>query len=145
MIVEAQSSTFSLDPVNGFTQAADVFEYSLEDGVISVDVQAPGTSFQATIPLPENPRRRASTLDWTEANNLIYWRNGVADKIYYNGLVYDTKVIKVPNRTVSISDGTVWAQYVQRLDQVLVFENELDFIASPWNNLNQLEEEVGAP
>jgi hypothetical protein len=145
MIVDAQSTSPSLDPVNGFTEAADVFEYSLEDGVISVNVQEPGTSFQATIPLPEKPRRRATTLDWTEANNLIYWGNGVADKIYYSGLVYDTKVIKVPKRTVSISNDTVWAPYLQRLDQVIVFENRLDFIASPWNNLNQLEEEAAAP
>ena len=27
-------------------------------------------------------------LDWIEANNNIYWGNGVADWIYYNGLVY---------------------------------------------------------
>lgn len=145
MVVEAQSSTFSVDPVNGPTQAANLFEYGVEDGVIRVDVQAPGTSFQATIPLPEKLRRRATTLDWAEANNLIYWRNGVADKIYYNGRVYDSKMIKVPNRDVTISDGSFWARYILRLDQALVFENPLDFIASPWNNLNQLEGEVGAP
>ena len=145
MVVEAQSSTFSLDPVNGPTSAADVFEYRVEDGVIRVDIQAPGTSFQATIPLPEKPRRRAATLDWAEANTLVYWPNGVADKIYYNGRVYDEGMIKVPNRDVTISDGTTWAQYAPKLDQVLVFETPLDFVASPWNNLNQLEQEVGAP
>ncbi|MGI9592156.1 MAG: hypothetical protein ACR2P8_12360 [Myxococcota bacterium] len=142
MIVEAQSSTPSLDPVDLFTTPADVFEYTLEDGVLSVDVQAPGTSFQATIPLPEKPRRRATALEWAEANNLIYWRNGVADKIYYNGLVYDTKMARVPKRTVTISDDTKWAPFI-RLAEVLVFENPLEFIASPWNNLNQLQEELG--
>ena len=141
MVIEAQSSTPSLDPVDLFTQPADVFEYALEDGVIRVDVQAEGTSFQATIPLGGRLRRRATTLDWTEANKFVYWRNGVADKIYFNGLVYDTQMLEVPKHTVSISDGTVWAPYL-RLDQVLVFENPLEFIASPWNNLNQLEAEA---
>jgi hypothetical protein len=141
MIVEAQSDAISLDPVNGFTQPADVFEYTLEDGILSVDVQAAGTSFQATIPLPEDPQRRRTTLSWAEANNLIYWGNGVADKIYYNSLVYEPPVIRVPKESVTISDGTVWAEHL-RLDQVLVYENELEFIASPWNNLNQLEEEL---
>jgi hypothetical protein len=144
MVLEAQSDSFSLDPVNLFTQPADVFEYAVEDGVIRVDVQAPGTSFQATIPLPQRPRYRATTLEWAEANNLIYWGNGVADKIYYNGLTYDTQVRRVPNRTVTISDDTAWAEYL-RLAQVLVYQNELEFIASPWNNLNQLEEEAAAP
>jgi len=144
MVIEAQSDAVSLDPVNGFTEPADVFEYALEDGVISVDVQAPGTSFQATIRLPEKPRRRATALEWAEANNLIYWGNGVADKIYYNGLAYNKKMALVPPRRVSISDGTAWAPYI-RLVEVLVFENPLEFIASPWNNLNQLEEEIGTP
>jgi hypothetical protein len=143
MILEAQSDSPSLDPVDLFTAPADVFEYGLADGVIRVDIQAPGTSFQATIPLPERPRRRTTTLDWTEANNLIYWRNGVADKIYYNGLVYATKMIQVPERTVLISDHTAWAPYL-RLAQVLLFENPLEFIASPWNNLDQLAEEGAA-
>jgi hypothetical protein len=158
MVVEAQTSTFSLDSVNGFTTKADTFEYGLQNGVISVDVQceaggtpfclpegAPDTSFQATIPLPQKPRLVATTLDWTEANNLIYWGNGVADKIYYSGLVYDTKMIQVPVRQVSISDDTKWAPFYLRLAQVLVFQNPLEFIASPWNNLNQLEDEIGAP
>ena len=66
----------------------------------------------------------------------------MADKIYYSGLVYDTKMINVPKRTVTISDGTKWAPFIH-LAEVLVFENPLEFIASPWNNLNQLQEEVG--
>ena len=70
---------------------------------------SPGTSFQATIPLPASPQHLATTLSWAEANNIIYWRNGVADKIYYSGLIYDFPVVQVPEQTVSISDGTVWA------------------------------------
>jgi hypothetical protein len=158
MVVEAQTSTFSLDSVNWFTTAADPYEYVLENGVIRFDVRCeaggspyclpegePDSSFHATIPLPETPRLVDTTLDWTEANTLIYWGNGVADKIYYNGLVYDTKMISVPVRQVSISDGTRWAPFYLRLAQVLVFQNQLEFLASPWNNLNQLEDEIGAP
>lgn len=138
MILEAQSSSFSLDPVNEFTDPADVFEYVVDEGVVSVDVQAPGTSFQATFPLPETPQLLATTLSWAEANSIIYWRNGVADKIYFNGLIYDLPVAEVPTQSVSLSDGTVWAPYL-RLHQVLVYQNQLEFIASPWNNLNRLE------
>jgi len=144
MVVEAQSNAVSLDSVNGFTLPADVFVYEVVNDVINVDVQAPGVSFQATIPLPEEPSRRATAPEWIEANNLIYWGNGVADKIYYTGLVYDEEMAQVPKETVSVTDGSAWAPYI-RLDEVLVFENPLDFIASPWNNLDQLEEEIGTP
>jgi hypothetical protein len=144
MILEAQSDAVSLDAVNGFTLPADVFVYEVENDVIRIDVQAPGVSFQATIPLPAEPSRRNTDPEWTEANNLIYWRNGVADKIYYSGLVYDTEMMQVPKETVSITDGTEWAPFI-RLDEVLVFENPLNFVASPWNNLDQLEEEIGTP
>lgn len=109
-----------------------------------VKLQSPGTSFQAAIPLPEKPKRRSTSLAWTEANNLIYGRNGVADRIYYNGLVYDTKMIEVTTEGVSVADATRWAPFL-RLDHVLVFENRLEFIASPWNNLNQLEAEAAGP
>ena len=95
MIVEAQSDSPSLDPVNGFTIPADVFVYGVDEGVISVyvqvvqddDTQTPGMSFQATFPLPENPQFLSTTLSWAEANSIIYWGNGVADKIYFNGLI----------------------------------------------------------
>jgi hypothetical protein len=59
--------------------------------------------------------------------------------------VYDTKMLEVPKSQVSISDGTFWAQFYRGLKQVLVFENQLEFLVSPWNNLNQLEDEIGAP
>jgi hypothetical protein len=144
MVLEAQSDAPSLDSVNGFTLPADVFVYEVVNDVINLDVQAPGVSFQATIPLPENPARRDTAPEWIEANNLIYWGNGVADKIYYTGLVYDEPMAQVPLETVSITDGTEWAPFLV-LDEVLVFENRLDFIASPWNNLDQLEEEIGTP
>lgn len=144
MILEAQSSTLSLDPVDQFTDPADVFVYTLDGDQLQIDVQAPGTSFQATIDLPAEPDEVETTLSWAEANNIIYWRNGVADKIYYSGLIYDTPVTSVPLSAISITDGTEWAGYLQ-LREALVYQNQLEFIASPWNNLNPLEKEVPSP
>jgi len=142
MILEAQSSLGSLDPVDEFTDPATVFVYQAVGGVVTIDVQAPGTSFQCTFPLPASPTLLDTTLEWAEANNLIYWRNGVADKIYYNGLIYDRPVGEVPLATVSYTDATKWAPYLQ-LHEVVFYENPLEFIASPWNNLNTLVPDLG--
>ena len=68
----------------------------------------------------------------------------VLDKAYYSGLVYDNPVIEVPTETVSITDGSPWAPFIE-LHEVLVFENQLEFIVSPWANLNDLEEQIGTP
>jgi hypothetical protein len=144
MILEAQSDSASLDPVDEFTVPADVFVYEVVGGVVTIDVQAPGTSFQSTFPLPASPTLLDTTLEWAEANNLIYWRNGVADKIYYNGLIYDTPVGDVPLGTVSYTDATKWAPYLQ-LHEVVFYENPLEFIASPWNNLNALSDAFAPP
>jgi hypothetical protein len=138
MIIEAQSDAASLDPVDEFTDPAPVFVYDVVSDAVTIDVQAPGTSFQASFPLPASPNLLDTSLEWAEANNIIYWRNGVADKIYYNGLIYDVPVGEVPLASVSMTDGTAWAPYLQ-LHEVVYYQNQLEFIASPWNNLNALE------
>ena len=148
MIVEAQSSTsFPRPGQPGFTQPAE-----------RVRVRRRGRRHQRRRPgagnlLPGHhpparersaPRYRPSV--GSEANNLIYWGNGVADKIYYNGLVYDTKMIHGPEaHGVDLGWHGLGRVPTSGWIEVLVFENPLEFIASPWNNLNQLEDEAAAP
>lgn len=140
MVVEAQSSGPSLDPVNLFTQPADRFTYTVADGVIALDIEADGHGFRARIPIPAEARRARPTFEWTEANNRIYWGNGVYDRIYYDGLQFDGAMKRIRRNEVTIDDGSRWAPYVEPIE-VLVFENRLEFIASPWFNLDQLREE----
>ena len=141
MVIEAQSSGGSLDPVHLFTPPADRFTYTATDGVLDVDLAAEGHSFHASIPLAGAPRRAHPTLEWSEANNRIYWSNGVYDRIYYNGLQFDTAMIDVPRKRVTIDDGSRWAPFVEPIG-VLAFQNRLEFIASPWFNLDELRRDV---
>ncbi len=136
MIVEAQTSGTSIDPVAIIAKPADVFDYVSDAGTLSIDIRASGTSFQASILVPDDPERRGMNLAWAECNNLVYWRNGVADKIYYNETSYGP-VALVPRRNVRISDGTRWSKYV-RLAHIFLYDQPQVFVASPWNNLNQL-------
>ncbi len=141
MVIEAQSSVLSLDSVNLFTPPADRFDYSSAAGMISVDLAADGRTFQATIPLPLAPVRAAASPAWTEANDRIYWGNGVYDRIYYNGLQANSDLVTIPAEDVSVVDGSRWASYLN-LREVLVFENRLEYVASPWFNLEALHDEI---
>lgn len=138
MIVETQTSGASLDPVNRVTLPADIFEYELEGDILSVNIQAPHTTFQSRIRLPETPAYRPLTLDWAECNNLVYWINGVADKVYYNDSAY-ASVALVPTRNVTLLDGTRWAPYVH-LDHVFLYDVPQPLVVSPWTNLDQLQQ-----
>jgi hypothetical protein len=137
MIVEAQTSGLSIDPVDVITIPADVFEYESEAGVLSIDIRSTDTTLQATIPVPEELEQRELNLSWAECNNLVYWRNGVADKVYYNKSAYEN-VSLVPTEGVEIADGTRFADYV-RLDHIFIYEQPQVFVVSPWNNLNELQ------
>ena len=87
-------------------------EHDLDGRTVTTLLGDRPETFRSSIRLPEGVEASDSVrtaAEWVTANDLIYWRNGGADKIYYSGLVYDTKMIAVPTHTVSISDGTVWA------------------------------------
>lgn len=143
MIVDVRTSIVSIDPLNVITIPADVFTYTSSGNALGIDLRAPDLSFQASLWVPGKPERREMNLDWAECNNLVYWRNGVADKIYYNEAAYGP-VALVPTRNVVLKDGTRWAGYVD-LDHVFVYEEPQGFVASPWNNLNALQASPVAP
>jgi hypothetical protein len=94
-------------------------------------------NFAASIPLPRGFRLARVEPFSGECNNLVYWRNGVADKVYYNGSAYEN-VSLLPTEGVEIADGTRFANYV-RLDHVFIYEQPQVFVVSPWNNLNELQ------
>lgn len=137
MIVEAQTSGFSIDPVDVITRPAEVFEYESDAGLLNIDIRSADTTFQASIPVSEELDQRELNLSWAECNNLVYWRNGVADKVYYNGSAYEN-VSLVPTEGVEIADGTRFADYV-RLDHIFIYKQPQVFVVSPWNNLNELQ------
>jgi len=44
---------------------------------------------------------------WILANDRIYWRNGVYDMLFYNGLLLDADAAEVDPKSVVIDDRTV--------------------------------------
>lgn len=138
MIVDLQCSTYSIDPIHLITRPAQAFEYSSSStNELWINIQASNTVFRGSVRIPANPAHTELNLEWAECNSFVYWKNGVADKIYYNETSYGD-VALIPVQNVEIEENTPWARYL-RLDHVFIYPNPQVFVASPWNNLNDLQ------
>ncbi len=77
--------------------------------------------------------------DWILANDRIYWRNGIYDRLLYNGLLLDADVVAVNPESAAIDDNTIWAEFVDETPvQIAVFRNPLQFVIRPWYNAEEL-------
>jgi hypothetical protein len=141
MVVDADSSTFSLDPYNLFTPPTG-FAYTNNAGLLEGSIQYLDTtekfSFAFAMPTADAPSVKLHE-PWILANDRIYWRNGVFDLLFYNGLLLDADVAEVDSHSVVITDRTSWSQFIDPTPtQVLVFRNPLQFVLHPWFNVEEL-------
>jgi len=137
MIVEAQSSTASFDPVLGPAPAADII-YERDENHVQATVHAPGTHFELSFDKPRRSQRGGrGSLQWAMANDFIYWTNGVADKAAYNGTLTQARMSSVRARDLEMVDETRWARFVSpKPRHVLLFNAPIELTVSPWANLN---------
>ncbi len=141
MVVDVESSGPSLNPVEGFTPPSWVFNYLQNPGgILSATIIDPTGSFNMAFEMPD-PATPSVQLErhWILANDRVYWRNGVYDRLLYNGLLLDADVVEVDPKTAAINDMTPWAQFVDQTPlQIAVFRNPLEFVINPWFNVEEL-------
>jgi hypothetical protein len=148
MVVDVDSSSPSLDPYNLFTPPTG-FAYTNVAGRLEGTIQYLDTtekfSFAFGMPPANAPSVRLHE-PWILANDRIYWRNGIYDMLFYNGLLLDADVAEVEPRSVVIADRTVWSEFIDPTPtQVLVFRNPLQFVLHPWYNVEELAAETAGP
>jgi len=138
LIVDARSSGRSMDPVDVITPASRV-EHRREGDVVSLAVGPAGEAFEASFTIPHDAARVASAQEWTTANDEIYWANGISDRTFYDGGLADADQVLVDPATVQLTDRTRWAAYVEPVPhRVLVFREAIEFVVSPWANVDEL-------
>ena len=144
MVIDVDSSGASLNPVDLFTPPAPIFTYDLLEGRLSADIwrvedNAVAPKFSVAFDMPMDSAPSVSLQGkWVLENDRIYWRNGVYDELFSNGLLLDADVAEVDLRSVTVSDNTSWSQYVDMTpSQVLVFRNPLEFVLQPWKNVEE--------
>jgi hypothetical protein len=139
MVVDARASNLTLDSVNWFSRGTPIVHKRTDAGLRSFVASDQGTSFYSLVKQNgiDNARRVYPEPAWVSANDRIYWRNGVADRTYYDGNFVDTPVLSVDPAMISFTDYTVWSQFViQQPISVLVYESGFELVISPWYNLD---------
>jgi hypothetical protein len=151
MIVRARASEGSIDPI-GPLAPAEPFQHSLgADGVIrtamnrtvlqgNTTVVTPDNLYNSTIQLPDPASRHyvVPTREWVAANDFIYWRNGVNDRIFHNSTSHSAPLISVDLAGVALHDNTEWAPFVDPVPgHVLVYLDKVQFMIGPWWNVTE--------
>ncbi len=74
-------------------------------------------------------------MPWVGANDLRYWMNGIADRVFADSSAFAPR-ISVDPLTVPVTDGSQWAQFVGgSADRVWVDDGDTGLIVNPWWNL----------
>ncbi len=138
MVVEARSSQYSLDPVDIITK-----KFRLEHAVNGNKIEtftttASGSTFRAVCPAPAKGKHKLveTAKEWIQANDEIYWGNGIIDRVFYNRGMWCTDVYVIPVNTVTIEHETQWTQFLEPVpEHVAVFPGSIEFVISPWWNV----------
>jgi hypothetical protein len=142
MVIDVNSDAPSLNPFDLWT-APTGFEYVLKDYSLSADIKAdPSGSvdkFRIEFDVPLSDMQPVSLhKDWILANDRVYWRNGIYDRLQYNGLLLDADVSEVSPDSIVIEDNTAWADFVDETPvQIAIFRNPLQFVIRPWYNVEE--------
>lgn len=142
MVVGAVSSLFSIDPVDIFTPTGEC-TYQQTGSQRARQLVAKAVTdvgeFTFDFELPDDEPDTLPTRQWVEANDLIYWTNGVCDRVYYDAGFHNTPMWNVDPATIGLKDTTEWAEWVDPDPRHALFcSDSLDLVMSPWWNLESL-------
>jgi hypothetical protein len=141
MVVDVDSSSASLNPVDLFTPPT-AFEYKSENDQLEADIKYIDGRDKFFIEF-DLPAANAPSVplheEWILSNDRVYWRNGVYDMLFYNGLLLDANMVEADPASVRLDDRTIWSQFVDKTPtQILVARNPFQFVLHPWYNVEEL-------
>jgi hypothetical protein len=138
LIVEAQSDVGSMDPVHVVTRAGKMTHAREGDRLRTHVTAANEGEFVAELRIPAPDEREAlrAAPEWVEANDFIYWRNGICDRTFYDGALATAPLWRVPADGLRVEDGSAWAAFLEPepVHAVLV-SRRMQFAMSPWWNV----------
>jgi len=138
LIIDARSSKFSVDPVDIITRASTVI-HEKRDGKLQTQIDEGDSVFRSAISLPDLVAPVTISRDWVSANDYIYWGNGICDRTFYDTGLANTKQNRIGKEYYEIQDGSFWSQFVEPGPaHVLVLQNSIEFVISPWENVDRI-------
>jgi hypothetical protein len=136
MVVEAASDSFAVDPIHLATRGGEAGH--VDDGHVltSWAVDETGGRFDCVIQSPHEGEPTRADPEWVEANDYIYWLNGLCDRTFYDSGMANARIHEVPPDRCKIEDGSRWASYLEPAPRhVVVYEHAIEFAMSPWWNV----------
>ena len=138
MIIEAWSSTFSMDPISIFTKAVTV-RHERKGNTIFTQIGEGEASFTARITIEDEAEPVTLSNEWISANDYIYWRNGICDRTFYNADLAHAQQLYINNGNSKITTGTFWAEIVEPDPvHILMVDTEIELVISPWENVERV-------
>ena len=138
MVVEARDHNGSMDPIDVITRPSRVEHQRKDNGLLTELESNDGALFRARVTQQELESAPIAEIhgEWMEANDFIYWRNGIRDRCYYDAGMANPRVKAVAPAAVEVVDETHWAGFLEpQPKHVLVYDNPMHFIIVPWENL----------
>ena len=136
LVVEAQTDGGTLDSVDLFTRPGPITYVDRGDELTFDITSNDGGSIELSVPVPVRAPTGRATPEWVEANDYIYWRNGVCDRTFYDSGLANPRVRRLDPATAHITDTTPWATVVEPVPRsVVVFDHAIEFAISPWWNI----------
>jgi hypothetical protein len=136
MVLEVQSSEPGADPTYpGFVKPAAEVSYTIDGR----QVQVSSPDFQASFVLPPSGKEKTVKIGqpWAQANDALYWLNGVADIALYNGGLTDASPISVDPVSADVDNASTWARFIaDRPSNIVLFSQPLEFAFTPYANLS---------
>ena len=136
MVIEVQSSEDAADPTYPtFVKPASMVSYSIDGAEVNVS----SDDFLASFALPAKRKHQLVQVGkpWAEANDALYWINGLADKALYNGRLIDTQMISIDPNSIDLNNASSWSAFLPaRPSNVVLFTQPLEFAFTPYFNLD---------
>jgi len=138
LIIDARSSTVSVDPIDIITKSSRVIHERKENRILT-QIGEGDQGFRSTITLTGLETPITTSREWVSANDYIYWGNGICDRTFYDTSLANADQIRISGEQCDIMDGSVWSQFLEPSPvHVLMLQNAIEFVISPWENLDRI-------
>ena len=139
MVVDARSSQLSVDPVSIITPKTQVI-HEKKGNEIQTQIGEGDNAFRSTITLPQTMSPATTSAEWVSANDTIFWLNGICDRTFYDAGLANASQHRINTENCVIEDGSVWSKLVEPEPvHILIFDNPIEFVISPWENLDRVQ------
>ena len=138
MVAEARSSQYAMDPVDIITKKFKLDHALAGNKIETYTTTKSGSTFRAVCPAPVKGKHKlvGTAKEWIQANDEIYWGNGVFDHAFYNRGMACSDVYVIPVNSVTIEHETQWTPFLEPVpEHVAVFPGAIEFAIGPWWNV----------